>query len=281
MYDSALDASFRDLGEAVDDFERTPYQNAGSILARLVATLRSEPLAGFLRSALPAVDYPTWIAKAHATRGSMIGSGRLDWPVDRGERVALQKALIEDLASESKKLLVFTRQFCYSGFNSISSHFQKFAELVLRPFLRDLERLTEDRIVPPVLFDAMGTLPPSGDATLDELVRGAIHKFRDPAPSTRKEGLERLWDAWERLKSLEIETNKRLSVSALITRAAPYQPFHGLLDSEARALTDIGNEFHIRHFEKNKSPLERDAHVDYLFHRLFALLYLLIFARAS
>jgi hypothetical protein len=281
MYDSALDAPFRDLTETLDDFERAPYQNAANILGRFVAVLSSEPLAGFLRAALPSVDYDGWIKSTMESRGGMAGSGRLEWPTDRGERVALQAALIKDLAINGSKLLGFAREFCYSGSNSISSHFQRFADLILRPFLRDLERLTENRIVPPVLFDAMGTLPTSGDAVLDQLIKDAITKFKDSAPASRKEGLERLWDAWERIKSLEVEGNKRLSVSALLDRAAPTEPFRNLLEQEARALTEIGNTFHIRHFEANRSPIEQDSHIDYLFHRLFALLHLVIYARAS
>jgi hypothetical protein len=279
MYDSALDPSFRDLAEALDDFERAPHQNAPNVLERFVAVLSSEPLAGFLRSALPTVDYEAWLAKTMASRGGMVGSGALIWPSDRAQRVALQAVFISDIA-QSNKLFELSLHYFYSGDNSISSHYYRFAEIVLRPFLRDLERLTENRIVPPILFDMMGALPSSGDATLDELIRGAIAKFKDPAPATRKEGLERLWDAWERLKSLEVEGNKRVSVKALLDRAANGQ-FRSLLEAEATALTATGNAFQIRHFEAGKAAIEQAAHVDYLFHRLFALIHLLLYARAS
>ena len=279
MYDSALDPSFRDLAEALDDFERAPYQNASSILERFVALLGTEPLAGFLRSALPTVDYEAWLARTMASRGGMVGSGALNWPADRAQRVALQAAFIIDIA-QSNKLFELSINYFYSGDNSISSHYYRFGEVLLRPFLRDLERLTENRVVPPILFDMMGALPSSGDAILDELIRDATARFKDPAPATRKEGLERLWDAWERLKSLEVGGNKRVSVKVLLDSAATGQ-FRSVLEAEATALTAVGNSFQIRHFEAGKHAIDEATHVDYLFHRLFALIHLLLYARAS
>jgi hypothetical protein len=44
----------------------------------------------------------------------------------------------------------------------------------------------------------------------------------------------------------------------------------------ARALTDIGNQFQIRHFEQDKKPLRGAPHVEYLFHRMVALVRLVL-----
>jgi hypothetical protein len=44
-------------------------------------------------------------------------------------------------------------------------------------------------------------------------------------------------------------------------------------------MTDIGNGFQIRHSETSQVPLQRNNHVDYLFHRLFALIWLVLRAR--
>ncbi len=41
-------------------------------------------------------------------------------------------------------------------------------------------------------------------------------------------------------------------------------------------LTKIGNTFQIRHSETSQVSLTRDAHVDYLFHRMFALIWMLL-----
>jgi hypothetical protein len=70
-------------------------------------------------------------------------------------------------------------------------------------------------------------------------------------------------------------------VDLLLGVASEDKAFRAVLDSEARALTSIGNDFHIRHFEANRAEIARIEHYDYLFHRLFALMYLLLFSRSK
>ena len=116
----------------------------------------------------------------------------------------------------------------------------------------------------------------TGDNALDELLETARYKFISRDPAVRKEGLDKLWDAWERLKTLEPGKDKKDSVSVLLDRVAQ-GPMRDVLESEALALRDIGNEvFIIRHTEVGKHPLDDDRHVDYLFHRMFSLVYLLL-----
>jgi len=279
MSDSALDDSIRDLVDALDDFFNASPQNASNVLMRFAIAFGTEPLAGWLGAVLPPVNLDQFKSEALASRKGTIGSGRLPWPADRAERVALQVALIGELARSPSDLRVFAHEFCNSGVNSLSADTQNFGGAILRPMVRDIQRLTEVRSLPPILFDAMGRLPPSGDLVLDGLLTDAIAKFKNAAPQVRKEGLERLWDAWERLKSLEATHDKRISVELLLTRAASGPEMRSLLSTEARALTSIGNDFHIRHFEANRAGIESPRHADYLFHRLFALIHLLLFAR--
>jgi hypothetical protein len=241
-------------------------------------SIDEEPLAGFLIAVLPQVDFEAWHSRATGTVGSMVGSGVMEWPADRAGRVAMQIALCRAIASKSVRFLDFVHTFMYTG-RDLAGHIDGFASKLLEPMLRDITRLAESRPVPPVLFEAMGNLPPSGDATLDTLLRDARAKFRDPAPATRAEATEKLWDAWERLKSLEVHGNKRLSVARLLDQCSPELKFRGLLEQEAKELTEIGNAFHIRHFETDKVAIQRAEHNDYLFHRMFALIHLLLFSR--
>jgi hypothetical protein len=62
----------------------------------------------------------------------------------------------------------------------------------------------------------------------------------------------------------------------LLKKAAAEPNFCKTLHNEALELTRIGNDFTIRHSETYKVPLELSEHVDYLFHRLFALIRLLL-----
>lgn len=134
------------------------------------------------------------------------------------------------------------------------------------------------RVGPPVLRDELGSVLASGDIELDRLLAIACQKFKDPDREVRKEALEKLWDAWERLKTI-LPGDKRTSVKALLDSAVVESTFRERIEREARELTDIGNTFMIRHTETGKVPIENSHHVDYLFHRMFALVLMILRAR--
>jgi len=133
------------------------------------------------------------------------------------------------------------------------------------------------RFAPPILQESLrSTTFSTGDPDLDAMLETARVKFLAPDPKIRQESLEKLWDAWERLKTLEPGKDKKASMQAMLDRASPEPNFRATLDQEARELTRIGNSFQIRHTERSQIPLALDEHVDYLFHRLFALILLLL-----
>lgn len=135
-----------------------------------------------------------------------------------------------------------------------------------------------DRIAPAILRESLtAAVFQTGEDILDELLERARAKFLSREPAVRKESLEALWDAWERLKTLEPGRDKRESTARLLDKGATEPTFRAVvLESDARLLTDIGNGFMIRHTEQGKIPIGDDEHVDFLFHRLFALIYLLL-----
>ena len=136
---------------------------------------------------------------------------------------------------------------------------------------------TITRLAPPVLAEALRSpLRPTFDSALDHLFEDARRKFLSPDLKVRKESLEKLWDAWERLKTLHVPLDKKASVARLLEQASPESKFRERLNREAHELTEIGNHFMIRHSEVEKTPIDGSSQVDYLFHRLFALTRLLI-----
>ena len=275
---SALTLAFQDLEDAKADFQQAEFKDAAHVLNRLVAVFDREPLASFLSEALPTVDFDDWLKRAEASAGSHVGSAALHWSHDRAERVSMQIALCRSIAAKKVDLLNFVHSHFQAG-NSGAAHVFVFQSKILTPLLRDIRRLSELRQVPPILTQAIGRLPQSGDTTLDGLLQLACERFRDPAPSARNGSIEKLWDGWERLKTLA-GGNKGESAQAMLDAVAlPGSRFRELVETEARALTKIGNEFHIRHFETDKTPLQ-PAEVDYLFHRMFALINLILNARA-
>jgi len=112
----------------------------------------------------------------------------------------------------------------------------------------------------------------TADAKLNELLTIACEKFLSPDPIIRKEGLDKLWDGWERLKTIEEGKDKKDQTRSMLQRVSPDEHFYEELNSEGLALTKIGNNFQIRHLEMGKHPITDNKHVDYLFHRLFALI---------
>ncbi|MDG6249212.1 AbiJ-NTD4 domain-containing protein, partial [Methanocalculus sp.] len=113
------------------------------------------------------------------------------------------------------------------------------------------------------------------DTDLDILLNTARAKFLNPNIEVRKEALEKLWDAWERLKTIE-PGDKKTSIETLLKKISPEMNFYGRLNQEAKELTYIGNNFRIRHHETDKTPIESSDQVDYLFHRMFSLIYLIL-----
>lgn len=134
-----------------------------------------------------------------------------------------------------------------------------------------------ERIAPTILREVLKeAVFHSGDALLDELLETARRKFLSPVRAVRRESLDQLWDAWERLKTLEPGTSKKLQIEALFKKAAPDDAFYEALNREGSELTDIGNRFQIRHAETTQIPLSSDDQVDYLFHRCFSMIRFLL-----
>lgn len=117
----------------------------------------------------------------------------------------------------------------------------------------------------------------TGDVEADALLEDARRRFLAPKVEDRRDGLEKLWDAFERIKTLEPGANKRVSADALLDRAArPGSKLRQVLADEAEALTRIGNAHRIRHAEVGQEALDTTAQVDFLFGRLFAFIHLVL-----
>lgn len=132
------------------------------------------------------------------------------------------------------------------------------------------------RVLPAVIGEALSRpYLRTGDSTLDVMLEESRIKFSDPNPLIRREALERLFDSWERVKSLA-HTDKAKSITIILDNCATEKGFRALLEKEARELTAIANGYLLRHHEVGQEPVIDVQHVDYLFHRLFAMLELVI-----
>ena len=135
------------------------------------------------------------------------------------------------------------------------------------------------RMVPEQFKSFISTHLRTGDSILDNMIDDAQKKFINPDTKIRKEAIERLWDCWERIKTLENPTNKKESISTLLDKTSTEPNIRILLEEEARKLTDIGNTFHIRHSEVTQVLIADNRMIDYLFYRLFAFIQMLLSSR--
>lgn len=85
-------------------------------------------------------------------------------------------------------------------------------------------------------------------------------------------GLEKIWDAFERLKTIE-STNKKHSVEKIISEiSGDDKELKKMLDDEFTLLTTIGNSYSIRHHEITQQKIPSSAYVEYLYFRMLALI---------
>lgn len=237
-------------------------------------------LARVLRAEIPEVKWP--LSDAKVINESFYSSAR--------EPYAPQTVVILDLLEFCHRNIAKPIQ---GSFHSYFGHHHldfdvptgqlEFRSAVNRIFARNgiaYELTTAgqvQRIAPPILHELLASSQfATGDTQLDRMLEEARARFLSPKFDERKIALERLWDCWERIKSLEDPNNKRISVAKLLDRASSEVVFRASLEKEARELTEIGNTFHIRHSEVTQQPLNSEHHVDYLFHRMFSMLTLLL-----
>ena len=187
------------------------------------------------------------------------------------------RAIVMDIIQFSYKYI--DPKIAIEGFTS-KYEAELFRDYINRLFERNalafklLENGNIERLINPVLGDSIKRAPfNTGDGELDQYLNKAVSKFLHHDIKTRKESLEALWDAFERIKTIG-PGEKKVSSKTLVDKSSNCQNMRDRIDAEAAALTKIGNDFMIRHSETNKSPIAEEKHVDYLFHRMFALIWL-------
>jgi len=108
------------------------------------------------------------------------------------------------------------------------------------------------------------------DIELNKLLSGAIQLYNDGNLAL---AVEKLWDAFERLKTYFILLKKSESAEKVIkTMSNGDEVFISMYTSEFRQLTDIGNQFRIRHHETNKINITDNKDYEYFFMRCLALI---------
>lgn len=115
--------------------------------------------------------------------------------------------------------------------------------------------------------------PSTGDTHLDELIISARNLYKSHHEDDRATGVEKLWDAFERIKTLD-SPDKRAGTSALLEKVEP-EKLRVALENDMLAVTKLGNEFNIRHHEMN-SEIISGSDRDYFFLRAANLIIALL-----
>lgn len=110
---------------------------------------------------------------------------------------------------------------------------------------------------------------------LDTLIVDARQLYLSPEEADGRAGLEKLWDAFERLKTIEEGKDKKAQSKELFQHITS-DPLRAEVDAEMLALASIGNSFRIRHHETSKHAVPDSNARDFLFVRLANLIILLL-----
>ncbi|WP_403025207.1 hypothetical protein [Salinibacterium sp. GXW1014] len=137
------------------------------------------------------------------------------------------------------------------------------------------EQMQIQRVGTPEVQAALRQLrPASGDSTLDSLIETARELYVSRSVADRATAIEKLWDGFERLKTIDDPTDKKRSVTRLLGHIAD-AAFRDVLAEEMTFLTKVGNSFQIRHHEVGKHPIPSGSQ-DYFAARMSNLIVTLL-----
>ena len=167
-----------------------------------------------------------------------------------------------------------SRNVCAQFRDEINSIFQKTGLLYSLNTNLQVERIVENSPLTPEVEATIATVREPG--TL-ELLQEAILLHRSPYPVDIRDATEKIWDAFERLKTYYTALNKRDSAAKIVNDMSGGQSdYAALFDTEFKALTTIGNSYRIRHHETDKIEINDIRYYDYFFNRCLSLIALAI-----
>jgi hypothetical protein len=107
---------------------------------------------------------------------------------------------------------------------------------------------------------------------LKELIEQATELYSNSNISDKQIAVEKIWDAFERLKTYYSDLDKKKSAEKIVNEISNKDEIYkNLFNEEFKKLTDIGNQFRIRHHETDKVDITDNNYYNYFFQRCFAL----------
>lgn len=166
-----------------------------------------------------------------------------------------------------------------------SDIFENFQDAINEIFIESglLYELTDEKIIErivensPLITEIENNFEAVREVGTRELLKDAVALYKTPNPSARQDSVEKIWDAFERLKTYYTTLDKKHSSEKIVSDMANRNDdYIDLFNDEFKMLTDIGNKYRIRHHETNKIDITDVRYYDYLFNRCLSLIALAI-----
>lgn len=199
------------------------------------------------------------------------GSTRRFWVRD-----VLLELTIDEISQIIEKGLFNKRDFRREAKNNNSNYEENYQNAVkeFKAFFNesleiktgvDLAYLIDLNVNIELLFDKKVE---TNDEELNVLINEAKDRFFNP--KDKQIAVEKLWDAFERIKTY-FDDNKKESAERLVNLASN-EFDKRLINDEFEILTKFGNDYRIRHHETNKKEIKNPKHLNYLFFRMLSLI---------
>ena len=138
---------------------------------------------------------------------------------------------------------------------------------------RIIERIVENSPLTKEIENNFAAVPEIGTR---ELLKDAVALYKTPNSTARQDSVEKIWDAFERLKTYYTADKKHSAEKIVNNMSGGNSEFYNLFNAEFKRLTDIGNKYRIRHHETDKIDITDIRYYDYLFNRCLSLIALAI-----
>ncbi len=133
----------------------------------------------------------------------------------------------------------------------------------------EIERIDNYGVITDQLITSIDAIQEPG---LRDLMKDAVSYYKRPGGKARQLSVEKIWDAFERLKTICSKDKKKSSEQLINNMTENLQPVKKFLEQEFGDLTSIGNNFRIRHHETGKIEISDQRYYDYFFNRCLTLI---------
>ena len=160
-------ATIKKLKYAIDDLKFADQNTFDQYIKKLSSILKSTDLNKLSERLLSLIDLEEFLEKGDASKGSMAGSCRLDWPIETKLELGIKIALTHFFAENSKNAINFAYSYYYSA-NNITRNLQNMTGHIYPSFYRDFTEFIKQEL---------GEFMPASEESSVEVVTSVQHNY--------------------------------------------------------------------------------------------------------